>query len=72
MPFEHAPETVAKGLRRECLSFMEVVAQSVANIAPYARAWAASAPIGASSIDAPNLRRAERDRLGRLPHLSAL
>jgi amino acid transporter len=38
MPFEHAPEKVAQesGLRRDCLSFMEVVAQSVANIAPTA------------------------------------
>ena len=36
MPFEHAPETVGRGLRRDCLSFMEVVAQSVANIAPSA------------------------------------
>lgn len=38
MPFEHAPEKIAheSGLRRNCLSFMEVVAQSVANIAPTA------------------------------------
>lgn len=38
MPFEQAPQQIAKesGLRRDCLSFMEVVAQSVANIAPTA------------------------------------
>jgi amino acid transporter len=38
MPFEHAPEKIAhdSGLRRNCLSFLEVVAQSVANIAPSA------------------------------------
>jgi len=38
MPFEHAPEKIAheSGLRRDCLSFLEVVAQSVANIAPTA------------------------------------
>lgn len=38
MPFERAPEAVAQasGLRRDCLSFMEVVAQSLANIAPSA------------------------------------
>jgi amino acid transporter len=38
MPLEHSPPTpaTAGGLRRECLSFMEVVAQSVANIAPSA------------------------------------
>src|SRR5215472_6488495 len=37
MPFERSPEAVASGgLRRNCLSFLEVVAQSVANIAPSA------------------------------------
>src|SRR5215469_11207180 len=37
MPFERSPETIASGgLRRNCLSFIEVVAQSVANIAPSA------------------------------------
>lgn len=39
MPLERTPEQIAAhggGLRRDCLSFMEVVAQSVANIAPSA------------------------------------
>ena len=38
MPVERSPESVAHGggLRRNCLSFTEVVAQSVANIAPTA------------------------------------
>lgn len=39
MPLERSPELIAAhpgGLRRDCLSFMEVVAQSVANIAPSA------------------------------------
>ena len=37
MPFERSPEAIASGgLRRNCLSFLEVVAQSVANIAPSA------------------------------------
>ena len=39
MPLERTPEYIAAhagGLRRDCLSFMEVVAQSVANIAPSA------------------------------------
>lgn len=36
MPFEHAPDAPIRGLRRDCLSFMEVVAQSVSNIAPSA------------------------------------
>lgn len=38
MPLERGPESIAQssGLRRDCLSFIEVVAQSVANIAPTA------------------------------------
>lgn len=36
MPVEHAEGPEHGGLRRDCLSFMEVVAQSVANIAPSA------------------------------------
>src|SRR5579864_6747549 len=36
MPLEHAEGPAPVGLRRDCLSFMEVVAQSVANIAPSA------------------------------------
>ncbi len=38
MPFERSPDQPLheRGLRRDCLSFVEVVAQSVANIAPSA------------------------------------